>query len=89
MEQRISGREIVLFITMFKLWDAYLDTDIHNVDGIEFRKFGNKHDGFDEISYTLYENGKYEIEIWINPESGKDGSWDLVQFGNIFEEVNV
>lgn len=85
MEQRISGREIMLFITMFKLWDAYLETDIHSVDNeIELRAPGY---GCDECSYTLYANGKYEIEAWVPEED--EGSWELVRLGNIFDEVKM
>ena len=90
MEQRISGREIMLFITMFRLWDAYLETDIHVNNGLELRAPGY---GCDECSYTLYNNGKYEIEAWVidGMSTGEttEGHWELVQLGNIFEEANV
>lgn len=86
MEQRITGREIMLFITMFRLWDAYLETAIHVGDGVELRAPGF---GCDECSYTLYSNGKYEIEAWVLEKEGEEGHWELVQIGNIFDEVNV
>lgn len=89
MGRVISGREIMLFIAKFGLWNAYLETNIHLEDSIEFRRLGDKYDGFDEISYVLHNNGKYEIEVWTNPEPGKDGQWELMQIGDIFDEVNV
>ena len=103
MEQQISGREIMLFITMFKLWDAYVEADNHPAGSLELRSPGF---GCDECSYTLYNNGQYEIEAWVPeedescklynngqyeiwvPEEDK-GNWELVQLGSIFDEVNV
>ncbi len=83
MEQQITGREIMLFITMFRLWDAYLETDIHMAGAFELRAPGF---GCDECSYTLYNNGQYEIEGWIDPEPGNDGEWELILSGDIFKE---
>lgn len=84
MEKQITGREIMLFITIFRLWDAYLETDIHVDNGLELRAPGY---GRDECSYTLYNNGKYEIEAWVPEED--EGNWELVQIGNIFDEVKI
>ena len=86
MEQKISGREIMLFITMFRLWDAYLDDD----DGaIDLRAPGY---GCDECSYTLYKNGKYEIEAWVvdkmSTGEATEGHWEFVQKGDIFDKVD-
>lgn len=86
MEQRISGREIMLFITMFRLWDAYLETSIHVDNGLELRAPGY---GCDECSYTLYNNGKYEIEAWVPDTEAEEGHWELVRLGNIFDEVKM
>lgn len=88
MEQRVTGREIILFITMFRLWDAYLEGDEAGLipgGGISLRTSGF---GCDICTYTLYTNGKYEIQAWV-PENGEEGDWELVQLGNIFDEVNV
>ena len=84
MEQRISGREIIMFIAMFGLWDAWITTDGLPEGGIEFRKRGSKFDGYDEISYGLHANGKYDIEVWIEPGKEIDGRWEQVQTGDIF-----
>ena len=86
MEQQITGREIALFITMLRLWDAYLETDIHTAGAFELRSPGF---GCDECSYTLFNNGQYEIEAWVQEKEDDDGRWELVQTGDIFEEVNV
>lgn len=71
MEQRITGREIALFIAKFRLWDAYLDTDI------DLCAPGY---GCDECSYTLLPNGFYDIEAWVS-----DDHWKRVELGNIFD----
>ena len=82
MSQQISGREIMLFITMFRLWDAYLETNIHTAGGFELRAPGF---GCDECSYTLFNNGQYEIEAWVQEKEDDDGHWELVQTGDIFK----
>ena len=76
MEPRITGREIALFIAKFRLWDAYLDTDLDG-DCIDLRAPGY---GCDECSYTLLPNGLYDIEAWIS-----DDHWKRIEFGNIFD----
>ena len=88
MEERISGREITLFIAMFNLWDAWITTEgLPDIGGIEFRKRGSEFDGYDEISYALHVNGKYDVEVWIDPEEDMDGYWEQVQTGDIWEDV--
>ena len=84
MEQVISGREIMLFIMRFRLWDAYLDTDaIIPKGGIDLRA---PRYGCDECSFALYKNGKYEIEAWVEDEKNPDNStWELVEQGDIFD----
>lgn len=84
MEQRINGRTITFFIAMFDLWDAWVTTDGLPDGGIEFRKRGSEFDGYDEISYGLHANGKYDIEVWADPGEGVDGDWEHVQTGDIF-----
>ncbi len=54
MKRKISGIELMLFLTRFRLWDAYLEGCSTIVDGIEFRMPGY---GCDECSYTLHKNG--------------------------------
>ena len=76
MEQKITGREIALFIAKFRLWDAYLDTDIDS-DCIDLRAPGY---GCNECSYTLLLNGLYDIEAWV------DDHWERVASGDIYEE---
>lgn len=78
MEQKITGREIVLFIAKFRLWDAYLATGI-DCDCIDLRTTGY---GCNVCSYTLYSNGKYAIDAW-NEETE---DWEEVETGDIYEE---
>ena len=88
MEQKITGRTITFFIAMFDLWDAYLEGDEAGIipgGGISLRTSGF---GCDICTYTLYTNGKYEIQVWVS-EKGEEGDWEIVKLGNIFEEVNV
>ena len=90
MELRISGREIVLFIAKFRLWDAYIETSVQVNNGIELRAVDNRY-GCDETSYTLYSNGKYEIEVWVAKDDTLmnevgEGEWELVDSGDIFKE---
>lgn len=84
MEQVISGREIMLFISRFRLWDAYLETDTGITDGgFELRAPGY---GCVESSFALYKNGKYEIEAWVEDKKNPDNStWELVEQGDIFD----
>ncbi len=83
MEQKITGRTITFFIAMFDLWDAWITTE-GLLDGVEFRKRGSEYDGYDVIGYTLHGNGKYDIEVWVDPGEGIDGDWEQIQTGDIF-----
>lgn len=80
MEPTITGREIMLFIAKFRLWDAYLDTNLDG-DYIDLRAPGY---GCDECSFTLWANGKYTIEAWVD-EDGHPG-WEDVEQGDIYAE---
>lgn len=81
MEQKITGREIALFIAKFRLWDAYLDTDIDPCDGncIDLRAPGY---GCNECSYALFGNGEYTIDAWDEETE----EWETVKTGDIYEE---
>ena len=80
MEQKITGREVMMFIAKFSLWDATLDTDL---DGncIDFRRPGY---GCNECSYSLFSNGIYVIDAWVEEEHEED-HWERVGRGDIFE----
>lgn len=74
----ITGREIALFIAKFRLWDAYLNTDLDG-DCIDLRAPGY---GCNECSYALFSNGKYTIDAW-NEETE---NWEEIEQGNIYTE---
>lgn len=80
MEQKITGREVMMFIAKFRLWDATLDTDF---DGncIDFYAPGY---GCNECSYCLFSNGHYMIDVWVEGEREED-HWERIETGDIFE----
>ena len=86
MEQRITGREIMLFILRFDLVNAYLETECTATDGsFELRAPGY---GCNECSYVLRPNGDYLVEAWLPDEKNEDGElgvWQQVSIGNIFK----
>lgn len=77
MEPRITGREIALFIAKFRLWDAYLDTDLDG-ECIDLRAPGY---GCNECSYELFPNGLYTIDAWVDEDH-----WERVEQGDIYAE---
>ena len=86
MEQRITGREIILFIIRFNLSDAYLENVCTATDGsFELRAPGY---GYDECSYVLHANGDYLVEAWLPDEKNEydeAGVWQQVDIGNVFK----
>lgn len=84
MEPRITGREVMMFIAKFRLWDATLDTDLDG-DCIDFRTTGY---GCNECSYELFPNGLYTIDVWVEGEREED-HWERIETGDIFELDNV
>lgn len=80
MEPKITGREIMMFIAKFRLWDATLDTDLDG-DCIDFRAPGY---GCNECSYSLFSNGLYVIDAWVEKEH-EENHWERINAGDIFE----
>ena len=80
MEHKITGREVMIFIAKFRLWDATLDTDL---DGncIDFRAPGY---GCNECSYCLFSNGLYVIDVWVEEEH-EENHWERIERGDIFD----
>ena len=76
MEHKITGREVLMFIAKFRLWDATLDTDLDG-DCIDFRAPGY---GCNECSYCLFSNGVYVIDAWV-----EEKHWERVERGDIFD----
>ena len=82
MEQQITGREVMMFITKFRLWDAtrIIGTYLEDLDGtwIDFRMPGY---GCNECRYALFSSGLYIIDAWVEEEN----RWERIETGDIFE----
>ena len=77
MDRKLTCREIVTFISIFRIWDAKLGSNLNGLDFIIYNENGDM-----EYIYALLMDGYYENQ-WYN---GKD--WETFETGNIFDLID-